>query len=298
MKILLAVDGSEYSESAARFLTFLNLSPVDEITVFHALQWSHFLYTSKSFREAIKEFRKLFAPGIVDSVLEILKPVKAKISTAIIEGAAKQSIVEKAAEAGMDLIVMGSRGITGIESLLLGSVTRAVAIKSTVPVLATKLPLSVKPGGMKILFATDGSDYSMSTQEFLSSMPFPDDSEITVLNVTPPILSDIPLTVVPEIRERYIKIAETAMESERMKSGRVVDLAKTYLSRRFENIKVLSKEGSPSAQILAISENLRSDLIAVGCRGLTGIKGMMGSVSRNILSHSTCSVLIGKMCND
>ena len=297
MKILLPIDGSKYSEGAAKFLTFLNLYPNDEITVFHALHCSHFPYNEKSY-QAIKELKKLLVPGILDSALNILKPVKAKISTVIVEGPAKQTIVEKTAEAGMDLIVMGARGIKGIESLLLGSVTRAVAIKSTVPVLATKLPLSVKPGGMKILFATDGSDYSISTQEFLSSMPFPDNSEIMVLNVTPPILSDIPLTVVPEIRERFIEIVETARESERMKSGRIIDRARDYLSRRFEHVNVLSVEGDASSEILAVSETLKADLIAVGCRGLTGIKGMMGSVSRNVLSHSRCSVLIGKMCGD
>ncbi len=297
MKILLAVDGSEYSEGAARFLTLLNFSRDDEITVFHALHGRYFPYSEK-FHQAIKDLRKLLVPGILNSALSILKPVKAKISTAVIEGSAKQVIVEKAAEAGMDLIVMGARGITGIESFFLGSVTRAVAIRSTIPVLVTKLPLSAKPGEIKILFATDGSDQSIATQDFLSSMPLPDSSEVAVLNVTPPILSDIPLTVAPEIRERYIKMAETAMESERMRSSMIVDHARTYLSRRFENIRILTEEGSPSARILAASENLRSDLIVVGCRGLTGITGMIGSVSRNILSHSKCSVLIGKRCAD
>lgn len=39
MKILLATDGSEYSESAAWFLTRLDLSPDDEITILHVVSW-------------------------------------------------------------------------------------------------------------------------------------------------------------------------------------------------------------------------------------------------------------------
>jgi hypothetical protein len=35
---------------------------------------------------------------------------------------------------------------------------------------------------------------------------------------------------------------------------------------------------------LETSEELKTDIIAVGCKGLRGIKGMMGSVSRNILT--------------
>ena len=40
MKILHATDGSEYSEGAAKFLTRLNLSKDDEISVLHALSWT------------------------------------------------------------------------------------------------------------------------------------------------------------------------------------------------------------------------------------------------------------------
>ncbi|NOZ68981.1 MAG: universal stress protein, partial [Deferribacteres bacterium] len=40
MKILLATDGSEYSDEAARFLTRLDLSADDEIVVLHALSWT------------------------------------------------------------------------------------------------------------------------------------------------------------------------------------------------------------------------------------------------------------------
>jgi len=39
MKILLATDGSKYSEVAARFLTGLNLSPEDEISILHVIGW-------------------------------------------------------------------------------------------------------------------------------------------------------------------------------------------------------------------------------------------------------------------
>jgi nucleotide-binding universal stress UspA family protein len=298
MKILLAADGSEYSKNAARFLTFLNLSPEDEITVFHVMHWSHFLYNEEAYQEALKEIKKIYATGILDSALEILRPVKARITTAVVEGSAKQAIVERAAEAGTDLVVMGARGTKGIESLFLGSVTRAVTIKSSTPVLVTKLPLSVKRNGMKILFATDGSDYAISTQDFLCSVPFPDNSEVTVLNVMQPLSWDIPLTFVPNLNERFIETIEEARSSVQVESRSIVDQAKKYLSRKFRNVRVLSVEGDPSAEILAAAESLKVDLIAVGCRGLTGISGMIGSVSRNILGHSKCAVLIGKMCGE
>jgi nucleotide-binding universal stress UspA family protein len=79
-------------------------------------------------------------------------------------------------------------------------------------------------------------------------------------------------------------------------SEKIIELAREYLNKRFKHIHVLSKVGDPSTEILKTADSMEADIIAVGCRGLRGIKGMMGSVSRNILTHSKSSVLIGKTC--
>ncbi|MDH5769388.1 MAG: universal stress protein [Nitrospirota bacterium] len=70
--------------------------------------------------------------------------------------------------------------------------------------------------------------------------------------------------------------------------------AREYFGRRFKNVRGLTKFGYHAIEILNTAETSKTDIIAVGCRGLKGIKGMMKSLSRNILNHSTCSVLIGK----
>jgi len=298
MKILLATDGSEYSKGAARFLRCLNLSAEDEITIFHALYWIPFLYDTESYYGTLTEIKKDAAPRIIDSVSEILKPVNAKISAAIIDGPPEECIIDAAMDSGIDMIVMGARGIKGIETLFLGSVTRKVAIKSSIPVLVTKLSLSEKPDELKILFATDGSTYSRAAAEFLSAIPFHDNTKIAIVNVMPLDFLDIPATIVPDIIERTIELADRIRAMRFTASQRIVDQAREYLMKRFKNIEVLSECGDPSAEILKAAERLKTDVIAVGCRGLRGIRGMMGSVSRNILAHSACSVLIGKTCKE
>jgi len=314
MKILLATDGSEYSEGAAKFLASLNLSSEDEITIFHALYWvpsiypSHVWFSQKwydkdydevSYHSAIKEIKKEIAPRIIDSALKILQPVQAKISTEIMEGSSPEAcIIDAAVNTDMDMIIMGARGIRGIESFFVGSVTRNVSIKSPKPVLVVKLPVHEKPGRLKVLFATDGSDYARDTGEFLSKIPFYDDTEIRILNVTPQEVMEIPQTFAPRVIEQIIEIEEKIRETRVSESKRIVEDAKGRLGKRFRNIDVLSVVGDPSREVINTAETLKSDLIAVGCRGLRGIKGMMGSVSRNILTHSECSVLIGKTCKD
>ena len=242
MKILFATDGSKYSELAARFLACLNLSSDDEITVLHVVFWIPPQYAdAKFYFDTIKEMKKKIAPRVLDSALDILKPVKAKISTAIIDGSPEQCIVDVAAESDMDLIVMGARGITGIRSFFIGSVTNSVALSASKPVFITKPPVCNK-GNLKILFATDGSDHSIATGKLLSEIPFPENTEITILNVTRPAFWDIP-KLFPEINEKVIEMADQAKAIKVMNSEKIIEQAQEYLSRSFNIIDILSKDG-------------------------------------------------------
>ena len=298
MRILLATDGSEHSEGAARFLARLNLSPEDEITIFHAVYWIPCLYGQELYYDTFKAIKKEIAPRILDSAVDILKPVQAKISTLILDGPPEYCISDAAVECNSDLIVIGARGLKGIDSLFIGSVAKSVTINSSKPVLVTKLPAYEKSDIIKILLATDGSEHSAATAKFLSGIPFPDNTEITVLNVMPWEFLDIPKTFVPEINERFNEIMGETRSRQLIESKRVLDQAKEYLNKKFTNIKVLSEVGDSSAEIIKASEMLKTDIIAVGCRSLRGIRGMLGSVSRNIIGQAKCSVLIGKKCKE
>jgi nucleotide-binding universal stress UspA family protein len=296
MKILLSTDGSKYSEWAAKFLTRLNWSRDDNITVFHAVYWIPFRYDEEFYLGTLKEIKKEIAPRILDSALDILKPIQAKISVAIVEGSPEQCIVDVAVDSDMDMIVMGSRGIKGIESVFIGSVTRSVVVNSVKPVFVVKPPLFSKSDKIKIVLATDGSNYSKATMEFLSSVPFPDNTEVTILNVRKSNILDVPEKFAAEINERFREIIVRTKAMEVTGSEKIIEMAREYLHKRFKNINVLSKIGDPSTEIIETADKMEADIVAMGCRGLRGIKGMMGSVSRNIITHSKSSVLIGRTC--
>lgn len=300
MKILFATDGSAYSEKAASFLTRFSWSPNDSIVVFHALYWIPFQYDKEFYCDTFKELKKKVAPRIFDSILDILKPVQANISVEIAEGSPEYCIVDMAAKADIDLIVIGARGITGVEAAFigLGSVSRSVAIDSSKPVLVIKPQPHRTFDRMKVLFATDGSDSSRVAGEFLSSLPFPDETELTIIHVARPKFLDVPEQYVMEMNEQIKEIESSIRAKEFTKSEKIIKQAGEYLKGTFKNIEIRSKAGDPSTEILKTGDALGADIIAIGCRGLRGIKGMMGSVSRNILAHSTCSVLIGKTCKE
>ena len=296
MKILLATDGSEYSEGAAKFLTRLNFSSDDEITILHVISWVPFKYDKESYYSSLKQIKQEIGPKILDSTANILKPVRAKIVTKIIDGSPEKYIVNVAVDSDMDMIVMGARGLKGIKSLIIGSITRSVTLNSPKPVLVIKPQQHEEPGKIKILFATDGSDSANETGRILTMIPFHDDTEITIVNVIRTALADIPGKFVPEIGDRIKDMMEKTGSVEFAESDKIITHAREILSKRFKNVQGLTKFGYRAIEILNTAETSKTDLIAVGCRGLKGIRGMMKSLSRNILNHSSCSVLIGKSC--
>ncbi len=294
MKILLATDGSEYSEGAAKFLTRFNFSPDDEIAILYAISWVPIMSEWESLYQDFKEIRDIVAPKIFDKAASILKTVKAKINCLITEDYPDKAIVNTAVESDADLLVMGARGIRGIGSHIVGSVTKLVAINSPKPVLIINPPQREKSGKIKILFATDGSVHSDAIGKDLSLIPFPDDTEITILNIIFSALSDIPERFSMEIDNRIKNIVASKREMEFKESEKIIEKAYKFVSKRFSTIEKLTKFGDPSVEILNTAEALNADIIAVGTSGMRGIKGMLGSVSRYILNHSKCSVLIGK----
>jgi len=62
-------------------------------------------------------------------------------SANVVFGYAAKSIVQHASQLGVDLIVMGSHGRTGIAHILLGSVAEAVVRTAPCPVLTVRDPV-------------------------------------------------------------------------------------------------------------------------------------------------------------
>lgn len=296
MRILLATDGSEYSEEAVRSLLCMDLMAEDEIMLAHVVSWIPFQYDAESNYSSLKQIKQDVAPRIIDAALDVLAPVKARISTAIIDGAPERYIVDTAEAGDIDLIVMGARGIKGLKSILIGSVTKAVTLHSTRPVLVIKPGFCRNTVRKKILFAVDGSDYSAAAAKFLASLPLRYDTAITIMNVIWSDFADIPERFVTEVNDRIKDMLADTRAEEFRESDRILEQAKGYLGQRFKKLTSVSKVGDPSHEILRTAGEMHADMIVVGCRGLKGMASMMGSVSRNILTHSESSVLIGKTC--
>jgi nucleotide-binding universal stress UspA family protein len=299
MKVLLATDGSEFSEGAAAFLARMAWTSEDAITVFHAIYTIPFHYDETFYLKTLQTMKKECAPKILDSAVEILKPVRASISEEIEEGnlnqcTPEQCIIKSAEVSGMDLIVIGASGRKRLASVFLGSVSRAIVNNAVQPVLVVKQQAPMLSDRMRVLFAVDGSPHASATADLLMSLPFPDTTELTIVHVIPSNFLDVPEHFVLEIDDRVKDAVADIRSREFTEAEKIIEKAREYLGRKFKQIQVLSKVGDPSMEILKVGEGMAADLIAVGRRGSRGITGALESVSRNILNHATCSILIGR----
>jgi len=74
----------------------------------------------------------------VTEVAERCEAAGLSVQTAVARGAPSRAICEDAAESGADLVVMGTRGRSGLDRVLLGSVTERTVRHAPVPVMAVR----------------------------------------------------------------------------------------------------------------------------------------------------------------
>lgn len=96
-----------------------------------------------------------------EKFLKEFKSEAAKIDIAFkpVAGFPVVDVIEKfAVENKVDLIVMGSKGATGLKKIIMGSNASAVIDNSSVPVLVIPGEANTKAGG-KLVYATDATDF-------------------------------------------------------------------------------------------------------------------------------------------
>ena len=144
---------------------------------------------------------------------------------------------------------------------------------------------------MKILFATDGSDFSKKSIERIAGLVGSQSSvsikAISVFETFAPMAAE-PFAVSADY---YQELEETS----RKRADAWADDAVTQLKISLPGADV-SKEvvmGAPSRVIIEFAKEWGADLIVVGSHG-RGFWGrvMLGSVSDAILHHAPCSVLV------
>ena len=124
--ILVATDGSRYSDAAAQAAGKLAAASGMPLAVVSAVLPSH------------NDQRRHEAVAAVERVKSILADQAVAISGVVAEGRPDQVILDQGRKAGADLIVVGTHGRTGLDRLFMGSIAERVIGFAECPVLAVK----------------------------------------------------------------------------------------------------------------------------------------------------------------
>ncbi len=135
-KILIPIDGSENSRLA--LLEGKKLGEVfkSEVLILYVERIDQFrgpyadVYVPIPNEEVEEAGKKVIVDG-----LEVFKDYQGVVETMIEFGDPAETIIEVADKKNMDLVVMGSRGLSGIQRFLLGSVSNKVLNHSHTSVL-------------------------------------------------------------------------------------------------------------------------------------------------------------------
>jgi nucleotide-binding universal stress UspA family protein len=277
--ILLATDGSEEAELAARTAVDLAGKTGSELHVVYVL-----VLPPESLHDPLgtaerEEFERRWRARLDELVGRIEASGGAVGGAHFRVGSPATEIVAQAEEVGAGLVVLGSRGLGAMRRALMGSVSDSVVRHAPCPALVVReQPLALPT---RILLATDGSEEAKLAATTAADLAASTDSELHVVTVGP----FLPTMFAPT-EEEPARLAREA----RMTLDEQVELIEAAGGTVTEAHLRL---GGVAEEIVALAEDVGAGLIAMGSRGRGGIRrALMGSVSERVVRHAHCAVMI------
>ena len=139
-KYLLAIDSSENSSRAIRYL--FNLAQITEldITVIHVVNSRKEIYNFSPLMD-IQDIKKVIAEQgqqLLDKCAAIFEDKEIEVTKVIAEGDPGFEITEYAKQNDISHIVIGTRGLSDLKGLILGSVSHQVIHLAQCPIILVK----------------------------------------------------------------------------------------------------------------------------------------------------------------
>jgi nucleotide-binding universal stress UspA family protein len=145
MKVLLAVDGSKFSEAAIQAVIAQAQADKTEVRVIHVVEPPTLLVAREmgGFDPALEQVWDVetkHAHTLVEKTAETLRAHGMKVTTSVEQGDPKSAIIDASKEWHADLIVLGSHGRNAFDRFLMGSVSEAIARHAHCSVEIVRIP--------------------------------------------------------------------------------------------------------------------------------------------------------------
>ena len=213
------------------------------------------------------------------------------VTTRVATGIPSEEVIAAARTEDSDLIVVGTRGKTGLAHVLLGSTAERVIRGAPCPVLAVRTePADNEDEGLlsrpvtleRILVPVDFSDCSLDAFEYGVEVAKQAKASLMLLHVLEPVSYGLDFDL------GHIRSREDVRETW---TKRLEELAS---SRQHPDVAVdfRLRGGLPADSILDSAQTLPCDLIVMGTHGRRGIAhALSGSVAEAVLRKARCPVI-------
>ncbi|MFI5315318.1 MAG: universal stress protein [Myxococcota bacterium] len=193
------------------------------------------------------------------------------------------AIAAAAERAHADLIVMGSRGLTGLKHVLLGSVAERTVRYAACPVLTVK----DGPKELKLRTIVVPMDFSAAAHRALEL------AKSFAKAAGPSHLILVHGYYIPvEIEQYLVEKGDTAFD--RLSESVTKELEKMLTSLQEAKIssEYIARRGAPERIVLEVAREKHADLIAMGTHGRRGLSHLfLGSVAERVVRSSEVPVL-------
>lgn len=274
--ILFATDFSEASQSALLYATAIARRYDAKMFVAHVIKPDSYQLVPAEMMSSTQQQTWRYAEQQMTDLLVSGRLRGIQHQVMIKQGEVWETLEKIVHESGIDLVVIGTRGRTGIRKFLLGSTAEEVFRLSPVPML-TVGPKVPTEGDLKfdsILYATNFRPNSLAAAPYAFSLARENGAHLTMLHV----------------------VTETTAASQQ-DTQRVTDHLKDCLQeivpRTFPHDPELRVEfGDPAETILRVAEEKNADVIVIGVRPVEDEKETLPPPKAyKLVCSSKCPVL-------
>lgn len=231
---------------------------------------------TRTVHEQLKDVARKYSIDLRPGILHVLK------------GRAFEEICRVGRDADIDLIVIATRGSTGVKHLALGSTAERVVRYSSCPVLVTHggKPFGTITGFRKILVPVDFSECSMQGLAYAKLFARHFKSKITLLN---------------SVHFQYYVASDECVRYDLPRlMQQAYAVARDQMRDLFEktdwgglDVETSLQSGHPGQQICEHARDSDTDLIVTSTHGSTGFTHLLlGSVAEYVVRHAHCPVLV------
>jgi nucleotide-binding universal stress UspA family protein len=206
-----------------------------------------------------------------------------RCTTEIVEDVPGFAIAAAAKRANADLIVMGSRGLSGVKHAVLGSVAERTVRTAPCPVLTVKH----EGGALRLRTILVAMDFSPSAHRALEL------AKELAKSAGPAHVILVHAYYIPVELEQYL-IQKGDPVLERLSESVTKDLEKilTDLQNAGISSEYIAQNGAPERLIVELAKSKHVDLIAMGTHGRRGLSHLLlGSVAERVVRTAECPVL-------